>query len=224
MNVNVKAWIAQYKFYVIAAGAILVLGTLYYFYIYQPGTTKDQGIAEIETSTPSKVQNNTEPDKSKKEPAIKGIKEDIIVDVKGEIKLPGVYHSNQNERVMDVINRAGGLTDNADKTQVNFAAHVQDEMVIYIPAKGEVTTGTVNSPVSTGPSNGGAGTQGGKININKAAQNELQNLPGIGPAKAAAIIQYRKENGLFQTIEDLKKISGIGDKTFDKLKESISVQ
>jgi competence protein ComEA len=219
----VKAWIVQHKFYVIA-GAFLVLGTLYYFYIYQPETTKDKGISGIEISAPSKVQNNTEQEKNQNQSAKKEMKEDVIVDVKGEIKLPGVYHSNQNERVNDVINRAGGLTDNADQTQVNFAAHVQDEMVINIPAKGDVTAGPANSPVSTGPSNGSGTKKGGKININKADENELQNLPGIGPSKAVSIIQYRQENGLFKTIEDLKKISGIGDKTFDKLKESISVQ
>lgn len=179
--------------------------------------------SDLETTAPTKVQNKAEQEKNQKESANKEIKEDVIIDVKGEIKLPGVYHSNQNERVIDVINRAGGLTDHADQTQVNFAAHVQDEMVIYIPAKGEVTAGPANIPASTGPSNGSS-TKGGKININKADENELQNLPGIGTAKAASIIQYRQENGSFQTIEDLKKISGIGDKTFDKLKESITVQ
>jgi competence protein ComEA len=220
----VKAWITQYKFYLVAC-ALLVVGIVYYFYIYQPETTKEQGITGIEPSSPTMSQNEAVQDKSQNEPANQVKKEvDVIVDVKGEIKQPGVYHSNQNERVIDVIERAGGLTDNADKTQVNFAAHVQDEMVIYIPAKGEVSAGTsVNGSVSVGTTNG-AGEQSGKININKADENELQNLPGIGPAKAASIIQYRKENGLFQSIEDLKKISGIGDKTFEKLQDSISVQ
>lgn len=219
-----KAWITRYKFYLVAC-AFLVSGLVYYFYLYQPETTKEQGITGIEASSPSMVQNETNQDKSQNEPAKQEKKDvDIIVDVKGAIKQPGVYHSNQNERVIDVIGRAGGLTDNADQTQVNFAAHVQDEMVIYIPAKGEVAAGSPgNSSVSIGTTNG-AGAQDGKININKADENELQNLPGIGPSKAASIIQYRQENGLFQNIEDLKKISGIGDKTFEKLKDSISVQ
>lgn len=219
-----KAWITQHKFYLVAC-ALLVLGIAYYFYIYQPKTTKDQGITGIETNASSMVQNKAEQDKGQNAPADQVKKNDeLIVDVKGEIKRPGVYHSNQNERVIDVIERAGGLTDNADQTQVNFAAHVQDEMVIYIPAKGEVAAGSPgNSSVSIGTTNG-AGAQDGKININKADENELQNLPGIGPSKAASIIQYRQENGLFQNIEDLKKISGIGDKTFEKLKDSISVQ
>jgi competence protein ComEA len=221
----VKAWITRYKFYLMAC-ALIVLGIVYYFYIYQPETTKEQGITGIEESSPPMVQNKSEQDKSQNDPANQEKKDvDVIVDVKGAIKQPGVYHSNQNERVIDVIGRAGGLTDNADQTQVNFAAHVQDEMVIYIPAKGEVSAGPpVNGSDSIGTTNGGAGAQGGKININKADENELQNLPGIGPSKAASIIQYRQENGLFQSIEDLKKISGIGDKTFEKLKDSISIQ
>jgi len=220
----VKAWITRYKFYLVAC-ALLVSGIVYYFYIYQPVTTKEQGITGIEASSPPTVQNETDQDKSQNESAKQEKKDvDIIVDVKGAIKQPGVYHSNQNERVIDVIGRAGGLTDNADQTQVNFAAHVQDEMVIYIPAKGEVATGSPGNSSSSIGSTNGAGAQGGKININKADENELQNLPGIGPSKAASIIQYRQENGLFQNIEDLKKISGIGDKTFEKLKDSISVQ
>jgi competence protein ComEA len=146
----------------------------------------------------------------------------VVVDVKGEIKQPGVYQSNQNERVIDVIQKAGGLTDNADQNQVNFAAHVQDELVIYVPAKGEAPSSAELS--SSSQVKNGSGGNTSKININKADENEFQNLTGIGPSKAAAIVQYRKDNGPFSTIEDLKKISGIGEKTFEKLKESITVQ
>jgi competence protein ComEA len=81
------------------------------------------------------------------------------------------------------------------------------------------STETVSSQVKTGSKGNTA-----KININKADENELQNLTGIGPSKAAAIVQYRQDNGPFSTNEDLKKVSGIGDKTFEKLKETISVQ
>jgi competence protein ComEA len=124
---------------------------------------------------------------------------------------------------MDVIGRAGGLTDQADQTQVNLAEHVVDEMVIYIPAKGEEgDTLTTSGPSSN--SSGGTGQNQGKIDLNKADEQELQNLPGIGPAKAAAIIEFRNTSGPFKTIEDLKNISGIGDKTFEKLKDLIVVK
>lgn len=223
-----KEWISKYKLY-LAAGALLVLGCLYYFFINQPAATNQQTITGIEkNSSPTLGGNSTssgEKDKNQSEQTKTADKAEAwIVDVKGEIKQPGVYPAGQNERVMDVIQKAGGLTDNADSSQVNFAAHVEDAMVIYIPAKGETP---VNAPAAN-PAPAAAkstpGSSGGKININKADENELQNLPGIGPAKATAIVQYRQDNGPFQTIDDLKKISGIGDKTFEKLKESISVQ
>ena len=124
--------------------------------------------------------------------------------------------------MIDVISRAGGLTDKADQVQVNFAEHVKDEMIIYIPAKGEEGLST---PITSGsnPSSSVGGQRSEKININKADETELQNLPGIGPAKAAAILEYRNTSGPFKAIEDLKNISGIGDKTFEKLKDLIVI-
>lgn len=222
-----KAWLAEHKVF-LGVGVLLVLGSLYYFYLYQPQASTEQQITGIEKNVASSDKENNQasgdPEKDQKDQTKQPEKDKtVIVDVKGEIKQPGIYHSNQTERVFDIIERAGGLTDNADQSQVNFAAHVQDEMVIYIPAKGEVNSSSpVMSSVPSSSTNS-TGKNAGKININKADENELQNIPGIGPAKAAAIIQYRQENGPFQAVEDLKKISGIGDKTFEKLKESISV-
>jgi competence protein ComEA len=220
-----KEWVADHKLYLVV-GVLLALGSMYYFFIYQPENSPNQ-LTGIEKSSASgnteKKQATGETGKKQSEQTNQKL-EKVMVDVKGEIKQPGVYQSNQTERVIDVIQRAGGLTDNADQSQVNFAANIQDEMVIYIPAKGEASTSSpATSPAPSGTANS-SGKNTGKININKADENELQNLPGVGPAKAAAIIQYRKENGPFQTVEDIKKISGIGDKTFEKLKESISVQ
>ncbi|PFO03837.1 competence protein ComEA [Bacillus sp. AFS076308] len=150
--------------------------------------------------------------------------ENIMVDVKGQVNRPGVYQSNTGERVIDVIGRAGGLTEQADQTQVNFAEHVEDEMVIYIPGKGEEGSSLPSSIGTSGTVSSADGQKQGKININKADEQELQNLPGIGPAKAAAIIEFRNTSGPFKAIEDLKNISGIGDKTFEKLKDLIAVK
>lgn len=148
--------------------------------------------------------------------------EKIMVDVKGQIKQPGVYQANTGERVIDIISRAGGLTDKADQGMVNFAERVEDEMIIYIPAKGEEG---LSSPASTGgnPAASIGSQKESKININKADETELQNLPGVGPAKAAAIVEYRNTSGPFKTVDDLKNISGIGDKTFEKLKDLIGI-
>lgn len=145
----------------------------------------------------------------------------VKVDVKGAVKSPGVFTAKAGERVIDLVAKAGSFTENADKNKVNLAQLVEDQMVIYVPQIGE-------DAVSSGmPAEGtAAGSQGAeqdKINLNTAAEADLDALPGIGPAKATAIIEYREKSGPFQTIEDLKNISGIGDKTFEKLQESITV-
>jgi competence protein ComEA len=211
-----KDWIIKHRLYVIAAALVAFAGSFYTF-TSQPNSS----LSNIENVLPAEItggregENLQQPDQGQKPPL-----ENMIVDVKGQVMKPGVYQANQGERIIDVIGRAGGLTELADASQVNFAEHVQDAMVIYIPAKGE------EGPLAggVGSTHGGSSNSSGKINLNKADENELQNLPGIGPAKAAAIIEYRETTGSFKVIEDLKNISGIGDKTFEKLKELIDVR
>jgi competence protein ComEA len=214
-----KDWYVKHKFY-LAAGVCILIGSLYFFFIHQQNLSSDQTINKLESKTQADVEQNLKP---KTEPKQKPV-ETLMVDIKGEVKKPGVYQSSQGERVIDVIRRAGGLTNKADEGQVNFAAHVQDEMVINIPIKGQLNVASSTTSSLTTATSKTDNSNISKINLNQADENELQNLPGIGPSKAAAIISYRNENGPFQTIDDLKKISGIGDKTFDKLKESIIVQ
>ncbi|MEH7082079.1 helix-hairpin-helix domain-containing protein [Neobacillus drentensis] len=212
-----KDWLIEHKISVLL-GALIVLGGIYYFYVSDSATTSpvntlslDEKVQEDEKEKGS-IQSNKQPE----------LPEKIMVDVKGQIKQPGVYQANTGERVIDVISRAGGLTDKADQGMVNFAEHVKDEMIIYIPAKGEAG---ISSPITSSgnPSLSVGSQKEAKININKADETELQNLPGIGPAKAAAIIEYRNTSGPFKAVEDLKSISGIGDKTFEKLKDLIAI-
>jgi competence protein ComEA len=207
-----KDWMYEHKIYLIIA-VIIAFVTGYYF-LEERKSSSEINVEEI---VPTEINEEEEAAKPPKT-------ESLIVDVKGQVKMPGVYSSSQEERVIDVVQRAGGLTENADESKVNFAEHVQDAMVIYIPAKGEegvtVPAGTTVNPSNTG---GTSGNQA-KINLNKADETQLQNLPGIGPSKAAAIIEYRETSGLFKNVEDLKDISGIGDKTFEKLKDLITVQ
>jgi competence protein ComEA len=143
--------------------------------------------------------------------------ENLVVDVKGAIKLPGVYEMKLGDRVIDVIEQAGGLRENADSNNINFAMKLVDEMVLYIPIIGEETTPE--------PTVGGMQNQGdGKVNLNKASEAELQTLTGVGPAKATAIIEYRNQNGGFEKVEEIMEISGIGEKTFEKFKNQITVR
>jgi competence protein ComEA len=207
-----KDWMYEHKTYLIIA-VIISFAIVFYFFEERKSSSE----INVEDIVPTAINEEAvqPPQNQIQEP------ESFIVDVKGQVKMPGVYSSSQDERVIDVVQRAGGVTENADESKVNFAEHVQDAMVIYIPAKGEegnIQQGLISNPSETG------GTKQGKINLNKADENELQNLPGIGPSKAAAIMEYRETNGQFKSVEDLKNISGIGDKTFDKLKDLITVQ
>ncbi|MCF3941827.1 helix-hairpin-helix domain-containing protein [Oceanobacillus alkalisoli] len=141
--------------------------------------------------------------------------ENVIVDIKGEVKQPGVYEISADSRVNDVIEIAGGFTEEADIQLINLAQKVHDEMSIIVSKQGEEAAANTSSSAD-------AGTDG-KVRINYATQDEIESLNGIGPAKAQAIIEYREENGLFQRAEDLLDISGIGEKTLDSFIDQIQV-
>lgn len=144
--------------------------------------------------------------------------EDIIIDIKGEINSPGVYEMQLGDRMIDIVDRAGGLTDEASETAINLAEKLQDEMAIVIPKEGDelLETDELNSNASNGLS-----SELDKLNLNHATQAELETLNGIGPSKAEAIISHREENGLFQSVEDVLEVSGIGEKTLESFKEDI---
>lgn len=144
--------------------------------------------------------------------------EDIIIDIKGEINSPGVYEMQLGDRMIDIVDRAGGLTDEASETAINLAEKLQDEMAIVIPKEGDELSETdeLNSNASNGLS-----SELDKLNLNHATQAELETLNGIGPSKAEAIISHREENGLFQSVEDVLEVSGIGEKTLESFKEDI---
>ncbi|MCM3712785.1 helix-hairpin-helix domain-containing protein [Alkalihalobacillus oceani] len=138
----------------------------------------------------------------------------IIVDVKGAVQAPGLYKLEEESRVYDAIERAGGFREDAAEQQLNLAERIYDEMMIYVPTEGE----TEEMPTSNGAD------RAGKIAINQADATELEQLPGIGPAKAEAIIAYREEQGRFSDVEQLLDVPGIGAKTLEQLREHISVK
>lgn len=153
------------------------------------------------------------------------ISNSVIVDVKGAVKKPGVYHLQQESRVEQAIAQAGGFTAAANKKIINLAAKLQDEQVIYVLAKGEKPIEMALLPASMDITKNSSSTEQQElVNLNTADETQLQTLSGIGPAKSQAIIAYRTENGPFQSIDDIKKISGFGEKTFERLKPLITVQ
>ncbi|HID64485.1 MAG TPA: competence protein ComEA [Anaerolineae bacterium] len=146
----------------------------------------------------------------------------LRVYVSGAVAHPDVYELPSDSIVKDAIEAAGGPTGEADLNRINLARRVYDEEQIYVPQEGEesLPVSPPSSPPLLSPSSRG----GGKVNINTATAEELGTLPGIGPTKAQSIIDYRTANGPFQSIEDIKNVRGIGDATFEKLKDKISVQ
>ena len=139
-----------------------------------------------------------------------------IVDVKGQVKFPGVYEVEEHLRVHDVIQLAGGFLEMANETAINLAQKISDEMVIYVPHLDEEINNTSTDAWS--PSQDEK-----KVSLNQATTGELETLPGIGPSKAAAIIKYREEVGAFQSIDELTNVSGIGEKTLEKLRDSLDL-
>lgn len=134
----------------------------------------------------------------------------ILVHVLGAVERPGLYELADGDRAMDAIAAAGGFTDSADRDQLNLAQAVVDGEQIRVPAVGEVTSEPVEA-------------SDGLINLNSADAAALDTLPRVGPAMAARIIQWREDNGAFTAVEDLLSVSGIGQKTFDSLKDLVRV-
>lgn len=142
-------------------------------------------------------------------------KKTIVVDVKGAVQAPGVYEVNAGDRVIDVIERSGGFTSKADQKQINLAKRVQDEMVIDVPRKGEQAQQWTAA---------GGKEKDGKVPVNSADVEALQQLSGIGPVKAQAIVAYREEHGPFKKKTDLLNVSGIGEKSLENMKDQIVIR
>jgi competence protein ComEA len=136
---------------------------------------------------------------------------ELYVHVLGAVTSPGLYQLRDGDRVVDAIAAAGGFADAADETQLNLARLLVDGEQLYAPIIGEV------------PAVAPDGTTGGKVNLNTADLAALDTLPRVGPAMAQRIIDWREANGRFATIEDLMSVTGIGDKTFEGLKDLVTV-
>ena len=180
-------------------------------------------------------------EKSDKEPNQK-----CYVDIKGAIKKPGVYFTNCNNNVNDIIVLAGGLNENANTSVINLAKKITDEMVIIIYTNDEVQNsnvvdtvikyvdkecncpnikndGCINNEIDKNITNKSDKDDNDIVNINTASLTELQTLSGIGKSKAEAIIRYREQNGNFKSIEDLLNVDGIGEKLYEEIKPNITV-
>ena len=133
---------------------------------------------------------------------------EIYVHVLGAVLAPGLYELSEGDRAVDAVAAAGGFAEGADQTQLNLARLLVDGEQIVVPLMGEAPP----APASDG-----------RVNLNTADQAQLETLPRVGPALAQRILDWREANGRFSAVEDLLSITGIGDKTFDGLKDLVTV-
>lgn len=189
--------------------AVLVLFLIVGYFISRPKNTDNNDIFVETDSGNAESTNSSKNSESNKT-------DTLFVEIKGEVKNPGVYELKKGSRIKDLVKISGGFTQDADTDKIILVKTLKDEDCIMVLKKGQNTSqssGTVSSISGSG-----------KININTATLEELQKVPGIGPTTAQKIIDYREKNGDFKTIDDLKKIGRIGDKTIAKFKDYIDVR
>lgn len=155
----------------------------------------------------------------------------IIIHITGSVKKPGIVKLKEGSRIEDAIEEAGGLTENADITKVNLAYIVEDGTKIKIPSSSDEEIGDEeiidnrsgeNIIVEENTISSNKNNQ--IVNINKATEKEFQSLPGIGPSLASKIVEYRSQKGKFESIEDIKNVTGIGSSKYENIKDLITVK
>ena len=219
------------KIFIIGAviGIFMIGGILYYIFHSQEeymdfedlDTTLENEVGNVvEDATKNNIENNSEKEEENK----------IVVHISGQVANPGVISLKEGARVIDAINEAGGLTNEADISKVNLAYILADAQKIYIPNINEkeetsiIEEGSKEQIVTGESSKQVAQEESIMVNINTASAEELQKLSGIGSSIANRIVAYRKENGKFNTIEEIQNVSGIGTSKFNKIKNNICVK
>ncbi len=148
----------------------------------------------------------------------------LVVHVLGQVNRPGVYELPDGARAIDAIGAAGGLTPSADPSGLNLARPLVDGEQLLVPRPGEAPPPAIGADAGGAASPGGATAPGGKVELNAATLEQLETLPRIGPSLAQRILDWRQQNGRFASVDDLKNVSGIGDRTFAGLKDQVTVR
>lgn len=196
---------------------ISIIGIVIFCYTYATETTDENQIENILEIPEQNQTNKTEQEKE----------ENIYIHIAGCVQKEGLLELKSNNRIADAIEKAGGLTENADLSEINLACILEDGMKIYIPNKNE-QKGTIQEEQTTKENANIAKQQTTKttqkVNINTATQSQLETLPGIGPTTASKILEYRKEKGKFTEKEQIKEVSGIGEAKYKKIEEYITIK
>ena len=208
--------IKEYKIIVICACLGLALGG---FLLIKPSTQKPVTETNLQAEVATVSKDSSSEKEVKKEEKEEPLEQDLItVDVKGAVKSPGIYDLPVGSRVHDAVQKAGGLTEEADSKSLNLAQKISDEALVYVPTKGEEAA-SQQAASGTTPSS----SKEKKVNLNKASLEELKQVKGLGGKRAQDIIDHREANGKFKSVDELKKVSGIGAKTIEKLKDYVTV-
>ena len=204
--------IKEYKIIVICTGLGLLVGG---FFLLKPAPQTPVKETNLQAEVAAVSKDSSTEKEVKEEP----VEQDLItVDVKGAVKSPGIYDLPVGSRVNDAVQKAGGLTDQADSKSLNLAQKVSDEALVYVPTKGEETASQ-----QAGSGTASSTSKEKKVNLNKASLEELKQVKGLGGKRAQDIIDHRESNGKFKSVDELKKVSGIGAKTIEKLKDYVTV-
>ena len=229
------------KIIIAIIGSMIIIAFLYYIY-----TKEDESVISTEEIVEENMVENTIGNLEENEETTKEDTDKIIVHVSGAVNKEGIVELEENSRISDAIDKAEGLKENADTKNINLAFKLEDGMKIYIPTIGESreqnkqngqsqnqtlmdetskyvtsSSGVVQEEQTNGQSEQ---KKNEKININTATQTQLETLPGIGPSTSLKIVNYRKENGKFKNIEEIKEVSGIGDVKYENIKDLICVE
>lgn len=204
--------IKEYKIIVICTGLGLLVGG---FFLLKPAPHTPVKETNLQAEVTAVSKDSSTEKEVKEEP----LEQDLItVDVKGAVKSPGIYDLPVGSRVNDAVQKAGGLTEQADSKVLNLAQKVSDEALVYVPTKGEELASQQAGSGTTSST-----SKEKKVNLNKVSLEELKQVKGLGGKRAQDIIDHREANGKFKSVDELKKVSGIGAKTIEKLKDYVTV-
>jgi competence protein ComEA len=196
---------------------VLVVGVLFAFMQFSRARSESVPVA----TTPAQASADASPSGAVSAPV--SPEAQIRIHVLGAVNTPGVVALPSGSRVEDAIRAAGGLRTDADPGQLNLAAALQDGQQIVIGTRGQ-PAGQVNGGSAGAAQTGGsAGVTSGKISLNSATEAQLESLPGVGPVMAGKIVAYRQQNGPFTSVDQLKEVKGIGDKTFAQIKDHVQL-
>ncbi|MDO4536409.1 MAG: helix-hairpin-helix domain-containing protein [Clostridium perfringens] len=210
-------------------GGIVLLGIIMAFLVFGYINTRPQNISDddlekifVELNTNDKKEvyneeNNTINTESNNK---------IVVEIKGEVNSPNVYTLDEGSRIYELIDLAGGLTPFGNDENINKASVLVDGQCVVIGNIDDTEENTLSDAtlnMNTNEISSLSGSKGEKININKASKDDLMKLSGVGESKAQAIIDYRDSIGIFKSVDELGNVEGIGAKTVDKLRDSITV-